>query len=141
MLYIIGPVVIDVYPYNVHEVSRERETDFAEKSVLGRLPPNEWVGEKSDTITMSGKLLPEHLPGGVERHAMLHAMREAAEPQLVLRGDGAVLGWFLVTKATEKETLLNARGVGREIDIEITLKRDDPPSAGGALGSLFSLFG
>lgn len=141
MLYMIGPVAIDVFPYNVNEVSRERETDYAEKSVLGRLPPNEWVGEKSDQITLSGQLLPERLPGGMETHDVLHRMREAGEAQMVMRGDGALLGWFVISKASEKETFLGLNGVGRVAEISITLKRDGPPSAGGFMGGFSSLFG
>lgn len=141
MLYMIGPVAIDVYPYNVHEVSRERETEFAEKSVIGRLPPNEWVGEKSDTMTLSGQLLPEHLPGGLSMHALLHSMRKEGKPQMVLRGDGEVLGWFLITKATEKETFLGWTGVGQVIEISIELKRDDPPDAEGFMGGFAQIFG
>ena len=141
MLYMLGPIAIDVYPYNAHEVSHDAKTDFAKKSVLGRRQPNEHVGEGDEAIKLSGRLYPEKLPGGMEMHELLHSLRRTGEPQFLLRGDGAPLGWYLIESASEKSTFLNAHGVGQLIEIEINLTRDDPPDAADFMGVFSELFG
>ena len=141
MLYMLGPVMIDVYPYNVHEVSHDAKTDFAKKSVLGRRQPNEHVGEGDETIKLSGRIYPYKLPGGLETHEVLNMIREAGEPQFLLRGDGAALGWYLIESVSEKSSFLSPTGVGQMIEIEISLIRDDPPSAAGFMGAFAGMFG
>ena len=52
-------------------------------------------------------------------------------PHVFVRGDGAPLGWFCVERAREQSTYLDARGVGKVIEVDITLKRADAPGAAG----------
>lgn len=141
MLYMIGPIAIEVYPFNAHEVAHEAKTDFAKKSVLGRRQPNEHVGEGDETLKFSGRLYPEKLPGGLESYELLHLVRQAAQPQLVIRGDGAVLGWYLIESANDKSTFLGPNGVGQLIEIDISLIRDDPPDAASFMGAFAGFFG
>jgi len=140
MLYMIGPVAVDVYPFNAHEVAHDAKTDFAKKSVLGRRQPNEHVGEGDETLKFSGRLFPEKLPGGLETYELLHALRAAALPQLVMRGDGAVLGWYLIESASDKSSFLGPNGVGQLIEVDISLIRDDPPDAATFMSTFAGLF-
>jgi len=52
-----------------------------------------------------------------------------------MRGDGALMGWVNILSVTERASYLGRNGVGKVIDVDITVKRASAPSA----GSFFSL--
>lgn len=134
MLYQLGGTQFVVTAPNVHEVAHDGEASFAEKSVMGRRPPLEFVGEGPESHTLQGKLFPERL-GGLSSLSGLHSQRKAGKPLPLMRGDGTPLGWYVIERISERSSKLGPRGVGREIDVDITLKRSDPPSA----SSIFSI--
>lgn len=140
MLFILGTVAFEVWPVNVTEVSKQSEAGIVEKPVIGRRPPLEFVGDGPETVTMTVKLFPEKL-GGLSAIDRLASMRLAGIPQHLMRGDGTPMGFFMVDKITEKSTYLGPNGVGRVIDIDLSLRRADAPSAGDALASIIELFG
>lgn len=142
MLYQIGPVTVDVFPFNASEVERDGATDYAKKELLGRLPGREYVGEGDETLTLKGQVLPTKI-GGLGEIEALHGLRRAGEQIMVVRGDGAVLGWFAVENVKESHEHLGADGVGQVVKHEIKLVRVDPPggeAGAGLLGLLLSLF-
>lgn len=128
MLYALGPVLFEVWPVNVYEVTRATEAGFVEKPVLGRRPPLEFVGDGRESISLAVKLFPEKL-GGLSSLDQLDAMRQSGQPQYLMRGDGVPLGWFLLDKVSEKSTFLGPAGIGRVIDVDLGLSRADAPSA------------
>lgn len=140
MLFQLGALQVTLTPFNAHEVSRETGADFAAKDILGAPKAREFVGEADEKVTLSGRLYP-HRFGGLDELEILHAMRVSGEPQILVRGDGANLGWFVVESVSEKSTYLDGRGVGRKIEVEIKLARSDPAGPEGALAMLVSLFG
>ncbi|WP_445489437.1 phage tail protein [Rhodopseudomonas sp. RCAM05734] len=140
MLYALGPLDFEVAPFNTHEVDRSHAADFASKDLLGRRKGHEFVGAGDERISFRGKLFPHKL-GGLGELAILDALRDSGAPQLLLRGDGTPLGWFLIERVRESSSHLDGRGIGRMIEFEIELMRDDPPSAASYIANLFSLFG
>ena len=69
-------------------------------------------------------------------------MRSKGDPQILVRGDGRNMGWFLIEQVHEKSGYLNARGVGREIEVTIELvKSPDGASPTAMLSTLMSLLG
>lgn len=140
MLYALGPLLFEVAPFNTHETEREAEMDFAAKDVLGRRRIHEKVGEGEEQFTMHGKLFPQKL-GGLDELSLANAIRSSGAPQMLVRGDGTPLGWFLLRKVRERSSYLDTRGIGKMIDVDLELLRDDPPSPEGFVEVLFSLFG
>lgn len=142
MLMCIGASVVEVYPLNFENVDRKSTASFAEKSVVGRRPLLEAVGEGEETFELSGKLFP-HRFGGLGALELLRTQMASQETLPFMRGDGVPLGWVVITDVQDKSKYLGPQGVGRMIDISISLKRSDPAnaSAGGLVGLLFSLFG
>jgi uncharacterized protein len=141
MLYQLGPVAIDVFPFNVDAVERDAAADFARKDLLGRLPGREFVGEGDDQITLSGQLLPTKIGGLTELEAV-HALRRAGERLMVLRGDGLVLGWFAIESVRESHERLGVNGVGQVVKHDIKLVRVTAPGseATSLLDMLVALF-
>jgi phage protein U len=139
MLMSVGPLVFDLAT-NIDQYELSSDEDFARKDVIGIRKPFEHVGEGDETLTLSGKLFPEKLGGAGSVDALL-AIKRTGAPQIVIRGDGKFLGWFLVTRVQTQNEYLSPQGTPRLISVEITLQRCDPPSAAAAFGSLISLFG
>jgi phage protein U len=48
---------------------------------------------------------------------------------------------FVVEQVAEKSTYLDAHGVGRAIEVDISCKRADAPGAQGYMAALLSLIG
>lgn len=140
MLYAIGPLTFEVAPFNTHEVSRDTRTSHVNKPVIGSRPPLEFTGDGPEEITFQATLFP-HKFGGLSSLDTLDSMRASGMPHALVRGDGACFGWYCVTHVREKSTYLDAGGVGKVIEVEITLSLDEAPDGGGYFSALISLLG
>jgi phage protein U len=135
MLAQLGPVIFEIQPLNLTEISRETSASFVEKPVMGRRPPLEFVGDSTETIKLTVKLFPERF-GGLSFVRDLDAMRMSGIAQYFMRGDGTPQGWFVIESVSEKATYLGGNGVGKVYDVDLTLKRSDPPSASNYFASI-----
>jgi phage protein U len=60
---------------------------------------------------------------------------------MLMRGDGAVFGWYVIEKMTDKHSYLDVAGVGRMIEFEIELvKSPNAASVASMISTLASLF-
>ena len=128
MLMMLGALTLEVWPFNPVSTGCDSGGDYVEKPVMGRRPPLEFVGEASESFSISAKLFPAKL-GGLSSLNRLHALRKSGVPQYLMRGDGVPQGWYVVTTVNEKSSYLDAKGVGQQIDVEISLRRADAPQA------------
>lgn len=136
MLMSLGPIRFEVYPFNTNGYDHHHETTFVEKPVLGARPPLEWVGDGPETWTIRAKLYP-HKFGGLGDLTRLYQARKSGRPMYLMRGDGGQMGWVVIDKVTEKSSYLDRQGVGKVIEVDISVKRSGGPSG----GSYFSVFG
>lgn len=140
MLMMLGSVELEVWPFNPTETGHETGGDFVEKPVMGRRPPLEWVGEAGETFSITAKLFPARL-GGLGSLSKLSAMRKSGIPQYLMRGDGVPLGWMAVERVSERSSYLDAKGVGQVIEVEISLRRADAPTAGDYFSAVVGILG
>jgi phage protein U len=139
-LYQLGAIQFQVAPVNVSEVSRETGSDFAAKDVMGAPRPREFVGEADERLTFAGTMFPQKF-GGLSGIEALQSIARAGQPQMLMRGDGAVFGWYVIEKVTDKHSYLDVAGVGRMIEFEIELvKSPNAASAASMMSTLMSLF-
>ena len=138
MLYQVGPLQFDIAPANLHEVNRWSATDYAKKPVVGRRQPHEYVGEGDDRLVLRGRLFP-YKTGGLGCLEVANSIRASHAAQMVCRGDGAVLGWFIITDVHSRDERLGPNGVGQIIEVQISLEKADPPSAENHFANVFSL--
>lgn len=139
MLMMIGPVRFKMLPFNMHETGHTYGADFAEKPVVGAMPPLEFVGASPEVWTVRAMLFPEAYGGGASL-TILKLMSDTGLPQYMMRGDGGLLGWVNVMKVTEKSTYLARTGVGKKIDVDIVLQRARAPGIGGYIAAISKLF-
>jgi phage protein U len=142
MLYMLGTLMLDTRPFNVDEVSRDASADVISKPLMGAFPGKEFGGEGEDEITLSGQLLPTKI-GGLDQLEIAHGMRRAGARFPVQRGDGRRLGWFAITKISERHKDLDRDGVGFTVNHTITMTRVQADSGAGQqiISGLLSLFG
>lgn len=139
MLLMIGPLRLKVAPFNATEYSHTHGGTFAEKPVIGARPPLEWMGSSSESWSIAAKLFPARF-GGAGSLALLSAMRASGLPQYMLRGDGSLMGWVVIDSVTERSSYLDKNGVGKVIEVDISLRRSQAPSAASYFGALSGLF-
>ena len=139
MLMMIGPVSFDVAPFNAHQHDQQRQTAFVAKPVLGGSEPMEYVGEGAASLSISGRIFPERF-GGLEGLELLNMARASGTPQWFMRGDGGMMGWVVIEKVGERSSYLDSNGVGRVVDVDITLRRVGPPLAATFFSAFVGLF-
>ncbi len=135
MLMTLGPIRFEVYPFNATEYDHGHETSFVEKPVLGARPPLEWVGEGAESWSIRAIIFPQRF-GGLGDLKKLYQARAAGRPLYLMRGDGAQMGWVVIERVSERASYLDAEGIGRVIDVDISVRRSGKPSN----GSFFSVF-
>jgi len=143
MLYAIGPLECDTFPFEVGSVERETTADFAKHALVSAPEDYEFAGRGTSSLTVSGQLLPFHI-GGLSELETAHALCEGGQPQWVFRGDGRPLGWYVITKVKEKHKHISPTGIGFVIEHELNLERVDDPGSdvgGDLISTLISLFG
>lgn len=143
MLYQVGPLAFDTFPFSLNGVERDAGADFAKHPLMNRRKGYEFEGPGDDVLTLSGECLPVHI-GGLSEIELAHQLRDSGEPVFVMRGDGGVAGWHVVLNVKENHEIIGPGGVGFLIKHQIRLERtDDPGAAAGAglIASLLSLFG
>jgi phage protein U len=139
MLMSLGPIRFEVFPFNATEYSHDHESGFAEKPVLGARPPLEWVGEGAESWSITAKIFP-HRFGGLGDLKKLYQARTAGRPLYLMRGDGAQMGWVVIERVSERSSFLDAQGIGRVIEVDISVRRSAKPSNGSFFSAFSGLF-
>jgi phage protein U len=140
MLLNVGGVSFEVVAPNIHAFEGTSDADFVEKAVAGGAKPLEFVGIGTRELKVSGKLFPKKT-GGLSSLSTLSALQASGLPQVVMRGDGTPLGWFAITRLSEKHSYLSADGVGQVVEFDIDLKRDpEGPDMAGFFSRMGGFF-
>ncbi|WEK50301.1 MAG: phage tail protein [Candidatus Kaistia colombiensis] len=138
MLAILGGVIFEIAPINVTSIEHSSDARYAEKPIMGRRPPLEFIGDGAETFGLTVKLLPYEF-GGLDGLANLAAMRKSGIAQYFMRGDGTPMGWFVIEKVSEKSSYLSAQGIGRVVDVDISIKRADTPTGSDFFASIMGM--
>jgi phage protein U len=139
-LYKWGTIEFQVILLNVHEVDHETETDWAKKEIAGAPIFREWVGENDEVLMMRGHVFPYRI-GGMKELEHFEAMRRAGVPNLMVRGDGAVIGWFVCERLSRSHTFLSTEGVGQQTAFEAAFARVPPIEPATQFTNIFSVTG
>ena len=141
MLFQLGSVTFDTYPLNADESTETFGHDFAVKPVVGAAQRRESMGPADHHFTLSGELQPYFLvrngqSSGLGDLDALKAMAEAGDPQILVRGDGLNMGWWLIEKGSLKSSKLSLQGIGNVIHHSVDLVESP---VGGTAASMLTL--
>jgi phage protein U len=135
-----GGVSFEVMPVNVHEYDHDVGSDIVQKPVLGGRQPNEFVGISDETYRFKGRVFPIAL-GGMSQLQYLEEASKSGVPNVLMRGDGAFLGWFILQSFNRGSRHIYRNGIGQMEEFELNFIRDEPPSPTGFFVSLAGLIG
>jgi hypothetical protein len=68
----------------------------------------------------------------------MEVLRLAGVVNMMVRGDGDILGWYALRKLHQAHHLLSAEGVGQQIDFEAQFMRMPVPEAAMNFNQLWS---
>ena len=117
-----GDIQFQVQPFNYHEMDHETASDFAHKEIAAAAIYREWVGENDELLHVRGKLFPYRI-GGMAEIDKFEAYRRDGFANMLLRGDGRVLGWYVVEKLVRNHSWISFEGIGQQIAFEAVFAR------------------
>lgn len=123
-----GDIQFMTQPLNFHEMDHDTNTDYAHKEIAGAAIYREWVGENDELIYLRGRLFPYRI-GGMADIDKFDAYRRAGYANLLMRGDGRTMGWFVCEKLTRNHSYISAEGIGQQISFEAVMARVPVPDA------------
>lgn len=138
MLYSFGQIQFDISPLNVHETDHTTATDWARKEIAGAGVYREWVGEGDEEIVLRGRIFP-HTLGGLTELELIDSFRRAGQAEQLQRGDGKVLGWYVIERFSCTHRFLGVEGIGQMIQFEATFMRCPVPDANEYFPFLYQL--
>ena len=113
---------LDTAPYS--EFQRQVGWRHPGNSRVGRRPSHQFVGPDDETITLSGKLMPE-LTGGDLTLAALELMGDTGDAYTLIEGTGRYYGQFVIDSLDTKRTYFFQDGAARACDFTLKLTRVD----------------
>lgn len=134
-LYQWGPIQMEIWPFNVHELDHLTATEWARKEVAGAAIYREWVGENDEQLDFRGRVFPHFFaqqgkPSGMGHLDIMDNMRRLGQAHILMRGDGTHFGWYVIERLSRGHTFLGPNGVGQQINFEASFQRvpvpDDP---------------
>lgn len=131
-----GDILFQVQPFNFHEMDHDTATDYAHKEIAGAAIYREWVGENDELIYLRGKLFPYRI-GGLPDIEKFDAYRRQGYANLLMRGDGRTMGWFVCEKMTRNHAYISFEGVGQQISFEAVMARVPVPDADRYLSNIW----
>jgi len=122
MLYALGLFVFDTSTLLFSDLERDRSWRHPETEVFGARPDSQYVGPGADTIKLSGLLIPE-ICGSYSSIEKIAAMGDTGDAYPLVRGDGKVLGNFVIKSLNEKHENMIDNGLARTVTFGIDLSR------------------
>ncbi|WP_201779376.1 phage tail protein [Chromobacterium subtsugae] len=91
---------------------------------VGRRPAYQFLGADEETISLSGRLLPE-LTGGDTSLTLLKLMADQGKAWPLIEGTGAIYGFYVVESLDITRQDFFSDGKARALDFTLALKRVD----------------
>lgn len=144
MLFQVGPLTFETFPFSLIAIKRQDGQDYAKHDLLNARRAYEHEGPGDDGLTLTGEFLPYHI-GGLADLEFARSLKSSGEPQFVVRGDGLVIGWCVITSLEETHAeAISPDGVAYKVAHEMKLEVCDDPGEGAGpalVATLLSLFG
>jgi len=156
VLWSWGPLQFDVVRANIHEWQHATSADWAKHDVLGAPVQLEYTGAGLEELVLRGRVFPAFLRNsfqgpsegqngrtdGLSELEAIDKYREGGTPQQMIRGDGVVMGWFVLEHYERQHTFLDAAGRGKIVGFQGRFSRfPGKPQPHSFYQSLFGMGG
>lgn len=134
MMMTLGLFVFMLKTVPYQELQYQRSWRFPANNRVGLRPAMQYLGPDTDTVTLSGVLLPE-LTGGKLTLFALEKIAELGRAWPLIEGTGTIYGMYVIEGLNQTRAEFHGNGACRRIEFTLTLKRADE-SLGEMFGSL-----
>lgn len=124
MMMTLGFFVFMLKTVPYQELQLQQQWRHASNSRVGFRPVLQFLGPDSDTITLSGVLMP-FITGSTFSMLTLQTMAETGKGWPLLEGTGMIYGMFVIESISQTKSEFFSDGSPRKIEFTITLKRID----------------
>ncbi|WP_035341446.1 MULTISPECIES: phage tail protein [Dickeya] len=134
MMLTLGLFVFHLKTLPYSSLKRDVKYRWSENNRFGYRAAFQYLGKGTDTITLSGKIIPE-VSGITSQLSMfaLEFMADSGRAWPLIEGSGKIYGMFIVDGFNYTNSDLFSNGSARSIDFTLSLKRVDD--------SLIDMFG
>ncbi|WP_110710516.1 phage tail protein [Salinicola sp. CR57] len=134
MLMALGMFVFETRSVPYQQLQRASAWRHAAQSRVGARPAYQYLGPGSDTLTLSGILLPEFTGGRLELD-VLRQMASQGNAWPLIEGTGRQYGLWVITQVDETSSELLRDGTAGKIEFFLSLEHVDDDRT-DLLGSL-----
>ncbi|WP_438767920.1 phage tail protein [Kushneria sp. TE3] len=124
MLMALGVFVFQTSTVPYQELQRRTEWRHASQSRVGDRPAYQFLGPGTDTITLSGTLLPE-FTGGRPSLDEIRDMADRGQAWPLVEGTGRQYGLWVITGVDETSSTLYRDGAAAKIEFRLDLEHVD----------------
>ena len=103
-------------------LTRETGWRWSMAERLGSLPAVQYAGPGSEKVELSGTIYP-HFRGGLAQLDAMRAEADKGQPLRLVDGRGLYWGLYVITRVSETQSLLGARGEPRRVNFVLELQR------------------
>ena len=123
MLLSLGSFIfsIDTAAYNA--LAQSAEYPWAKVERLGGSPQFQAMGKEHRKINLSGVVFPTYDNVGAEQIELLRTLAGQMEPQILVGGDGRILGKWCVTNISEDDSCFFEQGTPRKQAFSLEMER------------------
>lgn len=134
ILYMLGGYKFMLVNAVPQTVGRSTEYRWPSQQRFKQKPTSQFVGQGEDKMIFTGVIFPE-FRGGLHEVDKFRALAAKGEPHLLVHGSGAVLGYWLIERVEEEQSLFAMAGAFRKQTFTLTLRHHhgDEVSAGTML--------
>ncbi|MCM2131453.1 phage tail protein [Larsenimonas rhizosphaerae] len=124
MLMCLGMFVFETSTVPYQQLQRRTEWRHASQSRVGDRPAYQFLGPGTDTITLSGTLLPAFTGGRVSLD-QIRDMADQGRAWPLVEGTGRQYGLWVITGVDETSSTLYRDGAAAKIEFSLTLEHVD----------------
>ncbi|HGY3716528.1 TPA: phage tail protein [Citrobacter gillenii] len=124
MMMTLGMFVFTLKTVPYQELQYQQQWRHASNSRVGLRPTLQFLGPDTDTITLSGVLMP-FITGGSISMLALQLMAATGKGWPLIEGSGTIYGMYVIESISQTKSEFFSDGAPRKIEFTVTLKRID----------------
>ena len=118
VMMILGPYPFTISTAAYDALKKTSAWRWPSQARLGRVPAQQFMGRDSQTIQISGKIIP-HFNGGLRQVELMRVAGDLGTPLLMIDGRGFIWGDWVITSISDNQSMFMADGAARKITFDM----------------------